>query len=379
MNADRLPTGWSVVSFSEAFTDVTARSPRVQQRDFLTSGAFPVLDQGESEVAGYWDGAADATRIERPLVLFGDHTRRVKYVDRDFVVGADGVKLLRPGPEVEPRFGYHWMRSIDIPSAGYSRHFKFLRERAVPLPPLPEQRRIAAILDEADSLTKTALHQLRGLEDIEESIFEAVLGSTIQASGLTLGQVATDFRYGTSVKSGPRGFPVLRIPNVTGRTIDTRDLKTVDVPDADRDRLTLGDQDVLFVRSNGNRDLIGRAAAFCSVGHDARGDTPWVFASYLIRARLSPEISPRAVVALTRNRIGRQHLVGAAATSAGQYNISIPTLKALPMFEPSRARQEEFDRATRELDAQRATQARRATDLHSLFASLQHRAFRGEL
>ncbi|WP_396656280.1 restriction endonuclease subunit S [Microbacterium sp.] len=249
----------------------------------------------------------------------------------------------------------------------------------VPLPPLPEQRRIAAILDEADALVATVRRQVLRIDEAEDRLFDATLGISQAKRTLTLADIATDFRYGTSARAGGTGFPVLRIPNVTGRAIDINDLKTVDLADSERNRLELTDRDVLFVRSNGNPKLVGRAAAFESLPAALRGEAPWVFASYLIRARLAPHISSRAVVAAARSRVGRQHLVGAAATSAGQYNISIPVLKNLPMFDPYGGAQSKFDEASQSLTTQRALLDRRLESLVALAASLRHRAFRGEL
>lgn len=370
---------WETVPFNRAFVDVTRQSPKVKQREFASAGRFPVVDQGVDDVAGFWDDPADVTRVARPLVLFGDHTRRVKYATSDFVMGADGVKALAPCPQLEPRFAFWWLSALSIPSAGYSRHFKFLQDRHVPIPQLAEQRRIAAILDEADALIKMARTRRNSLDDAEDSLFAVTLGDTVGLERRTLADFAREFRYGTSEKSGPSGVPVLRIPNLTGRVVDTTDLKTVSLSPAELSRLELSDQDVLFVRSNGNPNVVGRAGAFASVPPAQRDGATWVFASYLIRSRLAEGVSARAVVALTRSPIAKRHFRAAASTSAGQYNISIPVLRALPMFDPTSERTTEFERGMDHIERLR-TSARRAERFnHELFASLQHRAFRGEL
>ncbi len=247
------------------------------------------------------------------------------------------------------------------------------------LPPLAEQRRIAAILDEADALIKMARTRRNSLDDAEDSLFAVTLGDTVGLERRTLADFAREFRYGTSEKSGPSGVPVLRIPNLTGRVVDTTDLKTVSLSPAELSRLELSDQDVLFVRSNGNPNVVGRAGAFASVPPAQRDGATWVFASYLIRSRLAEGVSARAVVALTRSPIAKRHFRAAASTSAGQYNISIPVLRALPMFDPTSERTTEFERGMDHIERLR-TSARRAERFnHELFASLQHRAFRGEL
>lgn len=248
----------------------------------------------------------------------------------------------------------------------------------IPAPPLPEQRRIAAILDEAGTLRARAVSQLTRLDEVEDRAFHSLLGGSVGAS-VTLGDVAEELRYGTSVKSGPTGLPVLRIPNITGRSVDASDLKTVELSSAETDRLRLTDRDVLFVRSNGNPDVVGRCSAFSSLEASVRGSSDWVFASYLIRARLRPGVDPHAIAALARSAVGRRHLRAGAATSAGQYNINTAVLRSLPAFDPTHPAQTTFGSISRNIDAQRVRARHVIDELDSLFASLQHRAFRGEL
>ena len=84
----------------------------------------------------------------------------------------------------------------------------------------------------------------------------------LQGRFFEFGKVVQDFRYGTSNKSGETGLPTLRIPNVVGGRIDTTEIKTVEVTPSERERLRLQEGDVLFVRTNGNPDYVGRCAAF---------------------------------------------------------------------------------------------------------------------
>jgi len=88
------------------------------------------------------------------LVLFGDHTRIFKYVDFPFALGADGVKALQPESGFDARFLFYYFRFVELPNAGYSRHFKFLKEIQVPKPPLSEQRRIVDLLSRAEGIVR---------------------------------------------------------------------------------------------------------------------------------------------------------------------------------------------------------------------------------
>lgn len=302
--------------------------------------------------------------------------------------GSSEFHVVRPDREqANDRYVMHYLRSPIVRARGIARMtgsggqrrvpVSFIGELPVPLPPLGEQRRIAAILDEADSMRTAAWGAIEHIDKTEDEYFAAHL-EPVTRSNHRLQHIAEEFRYGTSEKSSDGALPVLRIPNVTGRGLDVTDLKYVDLASSEAHRLTLGERDVLFVRSNGNRQIVGRSSAFSTLPQATRTES-WVFASYLIRARLKPGIDPRAVVAMSRSSAGRRHFVGAAATSAGQFNISIPVLKSLPLFDPQSPALPEFSRLCDSLDNRRATLTRRAGLVDALFTSLQHRAFRGEL
>ena len=125
---------------------------KVDQSEFLHSGKFPIVDQGQNFIAGYTDHEEIVWGDDLPVVIFGDHTRILKYVDFPFVLGADGTKVLKPNKDILPLFAYYQLLSFDIPSAGYSRHFKFLKDFSFQYPSLTEQKRIASLLARADRL-----------------------------------------------------------------------------------------------------------------------------------------------------------------------------------------------------------------------------------
>src|SRR5690606_39515052 len=76
--------------YTTLFRSPVVYTAKVQRKDFLADGPYPVVSQEEAFVNGFWDQEADIFRVERPLVVFGDHTRALKYIDFDFVLGADG-------------------------------------------------------------------------------------------------------------------------------------------------------------------------------------------------------------------------------------------------------------------------------------------------
>lgn len=154
----------------------------------------------------------------------------------------------------------------------------------------------------------------------------------------SLDQVSHGSGYGTSVKCDydAPGTPVLRIPNIRSGEIDVTDLKhTVDAS-LDLSRLFLTPGDLLFVRTNGSRDLIGRVGV-------VRQGISMAYASYLIRYRLVPDgVEPDWVRVVTNSPLWRRYIVDSAASSAGQYNLNTRVLGQMPIPIPSREEQREI-------------------------------------
>jgi restriction endonuclease S subunit len=113
----------------------------------LKEGKIPIIDQSNKFIGGYWNNVKDKIEISKPVIIFGDHTKIIKYIDFDFVAGADGIKILQPNPNILPKYLYFIIKSLDIADLGYSRHFKELKEKKIPLPSLEVQSQIVEELD----------------------------------------------------------------------------------------------------------------------------------------------------------------------------------------------------------------------------------------
>lgn len=139
---------WGKYEFSDCLVDNNVgRSSQINASEIHKTGKFPVIDQGQDYIAGYSDEEDKLVKDGLPYVIFGDHTRCFKFVDFPFIVGADGTKVLSPNTELfEPTFFYYQLLSFDIPSRGYNRHFKLLKEKTVYRPEFLEQCKISYVL-----------------------------------------------------------------------------------------------------------------------------------------------------------------------------------------------------------------------------------------
>ena len=91
-----VPENWVWVRLLSTFINKTDSKKKIQQKSYLNTGDYAVVDQGQNLIGGYTDDASLQYDGELPVVVFGDHTRCVKYIDFKFVQGADGVKILLP-------------------------------------------------------------------------------------------------------------------------------------------------------------------------------------------------------------------------------------------------------------------------------------------
>lgn len=298
------------------------------------------------------------------------------------------LKVLRPGPAVDPGYFSHFFqtpayrRRVSSMAAGANINNlkkEHLDDLEIPLPSLNEQRRIAAILDHADVLRAKRREVLAYLDALTQSIFHDMFGEVRER--VRFSSLVGEFRYGTSMKAGKSGCPTLRIPNVIGGILNTDEIKTVDVTKSEFDRLRLREGDLLFVRSNGNPNNVGRCAVFdAATVHELGWPVDrWIFASYLIRARLTKNQHPTYIAAYLASRTGRRHLRERSKTSAGQYNINIDGLGSVEVPAAPPLLQNEFARRVDAVNTQRRAELVAQAVDNELFASLQGRAFRGDL
>jgi type I restriction enzyme S subunit len=178
-----IPDSWEWVGATFPALMVSDRGKKVQTKDVADKGLYPVVDQGKVFIRGYCSDHEKVIHVVKPIILFGDHTRETKFIDFDFIVGADGVKLLQPLC-VNPLFFYLALRWLPLDSRGYGRHFKLLRAAVIPLPPLAEQKRIMAKVDELMALCDRLEAQLQEHDTQQAALARAALARFAEAPTL---------------------------------------------------------------------------------------------------------------------------------------------------------------------------------------------------
>ena len=159
-----VPRNWCWIHLLDSFYNYTDSKKKIPQKEYIKDGDIAVVDQGQDLVGGYTNDREMAFSGNLPVIIFGDHTRCIKYIDFPFAQGADGVKVLKPKPFFDAKAFYYAFQNVNIPNMGYRRHFPLFDQYTISLPPLAEQQRIVdrieslfAKLDEAKQKAQDAL------------------------------------------------------------------------------------------------------------------------------------------------------------------------------------------------------------------------------
>ena len=146
-HSKKLPYGWCFCQYKDIFFNISAKPYQILQSQIQASGVYPVISQSINYIEGY-SNLCKVFNHNEPCIIFGDHTRVVKYVDFNFIVGGDGVKILCP--KVNTKWSYYIITYVtsQIENKGYSRHYGQLVKFKYLLPPKSEQIRIVQKIEE---------------------------------------------------------------------------------------------------------------------------------------------------------------------------------------------------------------------------------------
>lgn len=245
------------------------------------------------------------------------------------------------------------------------------------MPPIEEQRRIAGVLDAADALRAKRREAIAKLDTLTQAIFVDMFGDPVgNPRGwrvAMIGDVIESATYGTSKKAGPEGeFPVLRMGNITYEgDLDIGDLKYVDLTEKERPKHLVQAGDVLFNRTN-SAELVGKTCVY-------RLADPMAYAGYLIRLRTSADLDPEYLGAFMNLPPTKRTLQSMCKSIVGMANINATEVQRIKLPLPPPEMQRRFSEARERVARRRDALHAHLDRLDTLFASLQQRAFRGEL
>lgn len=123
---------------------------KTKKKNYLEKGALPIIDQGQDIIGGYTDDLNLQLPCSLPVIVFGDHTRAVKYIDFPFGAGADGIKVLQPQEHILPKYLYYATQYLvlRLEDRGYARHYQYIEKKELDVPDIEEQKRIVSKIEE---------------------------------------------------------------------------------------------------------------------------------------------------------------------------------------------------------------------------------------
>ena len=239
-----------------------------------------------------------------------------------------------------------WLRNHMTGSAGQKRvPPKFLAQQTIPLPPLSEQQRIVARIEELFSQLDSGVETLRKTKQqlavyrqaVLKEAFEGRLTGSLPIGEELIGKFIESPRYGTAKKcsysESAECIDVYRIPNIDyslGR-IDHTDIKRASFSDSELVGIQLQPDDILIIRSNGSASLVGRAALVRDT------DTNATFAGYLMRLRIKDKalLFPKYLLLYLQSHSARIYIENKAKSTSGVHNINTKEIAALqiPIFD----------------------------------------------
>ena len=257
-----------IKAFDEVFVDKTKYGTKVKTDEYQEMGRNPIIDQGQNEIAGYTD-RENGLYTELPVIIFGDHTRAIKYVDKPFFLGADGTKVLRSKiADANYKYLYYALKNVKIPNTGYNRHFKWLKETEIEYPEPIKQMEIVEVLDRISKIVDDRKNELCKLDELIKARFIELFGdpkqNTLGWEMSTVGDVLASCEAGWSGNGTQREkregeIAVLKVSAVTKGYFIPEECKVLDDQDFIKKYVYPQAGDLLFSRAN-TREMVGATA-----------------------------------------------------------------------------------------------------------------------
>lgn len=354
-----------MIAFSDVFADVTKQGTKLQTSEYLASGKYPIIDQGQDDIAGYTD-REDGLFTDVPAIIFGDHTRIVKYVDMPFFLGADGVKVLKATiPDVDYRYLYYAVSAVKIPNTGYNRHFKWLKEAQISLPDLSTQRRIADTLDKVSEGIALCRKMLGELDLMVKAKFVEMFGDPVsnerEWNVETLNDVCTeigDGLHGTPEYDDNGEYPFINGNNLINGAIEiTPATKKVNAEiykkhyiDISANALLLSINGTLgkLAFYNGEKVMLGKSACYCN---------------------FKPEINRAFVYGVMKTEAFAGFLEKSATASTIK-NVGLKAIRGYKLIMPPQALQMQFIEFSNQVDKSKLAVKQSLEKLETLKKSL---------
>ena len=325
-----LVSKYESVKIESVLLKINGNTTKIPSNEIIEKGSFPVVTQEQgSLISGYTNNKNSITDL--PLILFGDHSCTFKFVDFPFVRGADGTQLLKVNTNLFlSKCFYYLVQLVEIENKDkYERHFKYLSNAKIPLPPLEIQQKLVDECNLVDKETKEANSKIEKAKAEIENLFLSVSKNAKEVKILNLNHL---LKRGKSTKYGSSKIQIIKSGQARGYTsFDFKEKHfVVDGFVLDERKLQKGD---LLINSTGV-GTAGRVTLF-----DLDGD--FVVDSHVTIFRPNEQLNSKYALYCFAN-IGFKNIEKMAKGSSGQIELSLPIIEDIKIPVPPIAEQKKL-------------------------------------
>lgn len=358
-------------SYNEILSDVTKTATKIPQSDYLDTGKYRIFDQGKEYSVGFSNDEQDVVS-DYPYIIFGDHTRVVKYVNEPCFIGADGVKLLKViNKDFNPRFVYYNILAKPIENQGYARHFKFLKEIQFTEKTLSVQTNIVTELDTIQSAIDNKKQQLSLLDEAVKSEFVEMFGTENDFSkwNCCFVEDVADVTVGVVIKPTQyyceKGIPAFRSLNIGEMKVNDSDWVYFTEEGNEKNRKSiLKENDVLVVRS-------GAPGKSCVITKKYEGYN--VVDAIIAHPNLE-KVNPVFLCMFTNMPHGMNQ-IKAKTGGAAQQHFNVGGYNSLKIILPPLSLQNDFAAFVQQIDKSKFVVKQQIADLQELLDSKMQKYF----
>lgn len=390
---------WPMVKLGECCTVVGGATPKREIAEYWSSPdvpwvtpkdvsklKMPILDDAPEYISELGLKSCSASMLPKGSVLLTSRAPigNVAIAGRDMCTN-QGFKSLIPSDSVDGTYLYYCMlaHSEKLQALGNGATFKEVSKKIVedfqiPLPPLAEQKRIAAVLDKADAIRRKRQQAIQLADDFLRAVFLDMFGDPVtNPKGFPVGTIrdlVQSANYGSSAKASEADgeFPMLRMGNITYQGgLDLSDLKYIDLSEKDRPKYLVQKGDLLFNRTN-SKDLVGKTAVYDR-------DEPVAIAGYIIRVRPNKQGNNYYISGYLNSEHGKTTLRNMCKSIVGMANINAQELQDIMILIPPKTIQDGYEDIVKSVKHKINLHYASLESLDELCNVLSKRAFSGDI
>ena len=364
------------LKFSDVFDDITRQGTKIQANQYLVCGKYQIIDQSQNDIAGYTN-QEEGLFTDIPAIVFGDHTRVIKYVDKPCFLGADGVKLLRAkDSKANYKYLYYVLTNAKIPDTGYNRHFKWLKEINIPLYDEETQNNIVKELEKVTNLIDKRKKQLEKLDELVKYRFVEMFG-TLNANEKGFDVIDIE-KLCTLIKDGTHQTPTYTEDKQNGfKFLSSKDVMTQKICWEDIKYIPAELHEKLYATIQPKRNDILMSKNGVNYGVAAVNDTDELFDIYVSLALLRPKTDRVNPVYLrcAINNPDTKRQFDSSIKGIGVPNLHLGEIKKTKVLLPPISKQNEFTDFVEQVDKSKFEIKQSLEKLELLKKSLMQKYF----